>query len=94
MIVSQQTPENQITPLNISTPDGETLFAWHVLPLGLYARHEVMLSQQPAKNVDVPVHALGSFELLQQPGTRLIVNCQYNSLFAVVTFCCDIANEM
>ena len=28
---------NQVTPFSIATADGETLHAWHVLPLGLYA---------------------------------------------------------
>lgn len=32
--------KNQVTPFNILTPDGETLYAWHILPLDTYARHE------------------------------------------------------
>ena len=27
--------KNQVTPFSLSTPDGETLHAWHILPLGL-----------------------------------------------------------
>lgn len=35
--------KHQITPFNISTPDGETLYAWHVLPLNVYAKHRESL---------------------------------------------------
>lgn len=31
---------NQVTSFSISTADGETLHAWHILPLGLYHRHQ------------------------------------------------------
>ncbi|KAM5349890.1 hypothetical protein ACJ41O_006395 [Fusarium nematophilum] len=37
---------NQVTPFTIPTPDGETLSAWHVLPLGLYRRHREALSRE------------------------------------------------
>lgn len=29
----------QVSEFNVSTPDGETLLAWHVLPLNVYADH-------------------------------------------------------
>ncbi|OQO13844.1 hypothetical protein B0A51_18482 [Rachicladosporium sp. CCFEE 5018] len=32
--------KNQVTPFNITTPDGQTLYAWHVLPIDAYARNE------------------------------------------------------
>lgn len=32
--------DGQVTPFNVETPDGQTLYAWHVLPLDVYARHE------------------------------------------------------
>lgn len=31
---------NQVTAFTIETPDGEKLFAWHILPIDVYARHE------------------------------------------------------
>ncbi|CZT12999.1 uncharacterized protein RAG0_16621 [Rhynchosporium agropyri] len=40
--------KNQITPFNFSTPDGETIYAWHVMPLSLYAKHEAEILQQPS----------------------------------------------
>lgn len=32
--------KHQVTPFNIRTPDGETLYAWHILPTDVYARNE------------------------------------------------------
>ncbi|KAL9597036.1 MAG: hypothetical protein Q9219_005411 [cf. Caloplaca sp. 3 TL-2023] len=34
---------NQIQQFNISTPDGESLYAWHVLPLNKYVANEIAL---------------------------------------------------
>ncbi|CCC13818.1 unnamed protein product [Sordaria macrospora k-hell] len=38
--------ENQVTPFSLKTIDNQTIYAWHILPLGLYARHEPSLSAQ------------------------------------------------
>ncbi|KAB5585147.1 Alpha/Beta hydrolase protein [Coniochaeta sp. 2T2.1] len=38
---------NQVTPFNLNTPDGETLQAWHILPLGVYQKHEDDLTREP-----------------------------------------------
>ncbi|KAL6243771.1 hypothetical protein RBB50_009205 [Rhinocladiella similis] len=37
---------HQIQPFTITTPDNVTLFAWHILPLHLYRRHERSLKTQ------------------------------------------------
>lgn len=39
---------NQVTPFALDTPDGETLHAWHILPLGLYRRHEQRILEEPS----------------------------------------------
>lgn len=39
---------NQVTPFQLITPDGETLHAWHVLPLETYRRNENAIRNQPA----------------------------------------------
>ena len=39
---------NQVTPFQLKTPDGETLHAWHVLPLETYRRHEKALREESA----------------------------------------------
>ncbi|EAA30038.2 alpha/beta-hydrolase [Neurospora crassa] len=38
--------KNQVTPFPLHTLDSQTLYAWHILPLGLYARHESALAAQ------------------------------------------------
>nr|POE77680.1 isoform 2 of protein abhd12b [Quercus suber] len=45
--------KNQVTPFNLHTPDGETLYAWHVLPLDAYARHERSLREQERPHAPV-----------------------------------------
>ncbi|KAL2163343.1 hypothetical protein VTH06DRAFT_5400 [Thermothelomyces fergusii] len=39
--------KNQVTPFHLTTADNQTLYAWHILPLSLYAQHEDRLSSQP-----------------------------------------------
>jgi abhydrolase domain-containing protein 12 len=64
---------NQVTPFPIETSDGETLHAWHVLPLTLYRRHEKELLAQPSGFA----HDLSSrlsFKLLRDaPDARLVI---------------------
>jgi len=38
---------NQVTPFELKTPDGERLYAWHILPLGLYQQYEDELTKEP-----------------------------------------------
>ncbi|EMC94814.1 hypothetical protein BAUCODRAFT_36073 [Baudoinia panamericana UAMH 10762] len=38
--------KHQVTPFELPTPDGETLYAWHILPLDVYARHEQSLREE------------------------------------------------
>ena len=76
---SLSSPENQITPFNISTPDNETIYAWHVVPLGLYAKHEKALLSEPSGCAE-DITSTKAFELLtKDPDARLIINCKYRS---------------
>jgi abhydrolase domain-containing protein 12 len=34
---------NQVTPFSIKTSNGERLYAWHILPIELYRKHELPL---------------------------------------------------
>ncbi|PBP16793.1 Glycylpeptide N-tetradecanoyltransferase [Diplocarpon rosae] len=68
--------KNQITPFNFSTPDGETIYAWHVMPLGLYAKHEYEILQQPSGCAE-DITNTKAFQLLKNdPDARLIINCK------------------
>jgi abhydrolase domain-containing protein 12 len=68
--------ENQVSPFSINTPDGEKLYAWHILPLAVYAKNEQLLVEQaPGHTEDYT--ATGSFKLLaNDPESRLVINCE------------------
>ncbi|EMC95700.1 hypothetical protein BAUCODRAFT_499243 [Baudoinia panamericana UAMH 10762] len=65
---------NQVTPFHIKTHDGETLYTWHILPVGLYRKHEEALNTEPSGSVQDITSRLG-FQLLQQdPDAWLIIH--------------------
>ncbi|KAI7200628.1 hypothetical protein KC318_g4331 [Hortaea werneckii] len=46
--------KNQVTPFTLPTPDGETLYAWHILPLDVYTRNEKSIRDEVRRR-DGPV---------------------------------------
>ena len=73
---SHHCPENQIAPFNFSTPDGELLYAWHILPLGLYAKHESEILQEQSGCIE-DITVTKAFRLLKDdPDSLLIINCE------------------
>lgn len=71
--------KNQVTPFYILTPDGEKLFAWHVLPLGLYAEHrDILLDHDSGLVEDITQNA--AFQLLRNdPEARLLIHFHGNA---------------
>lgn len=69
--------KNQVTPFHLKTPDGETLYAWHVLPDDVYARNDRAIrdAKRPHGPVDdfTKTEAFGS--LKSQPA-RVVVSCK------------------
>ena len=64
---------NQVTPFTLVTPDGETLHAWHILPLELYRRNEEQLLSEPSGLVS-DLMSRQSFKLLRDdPEARLVL---------------------
>jgi abhydrolase domain-containing protein 12 len=64
---------NQVTPFQLKTPDGETLHAWHVLPLEVYRTHQKDLREEPIGLCD-DIEKRLSFKLLRDdPDTRLVL---------------------
>jgi len=63
---------NQVTPFVLATPDGETLHAWHILPLDLYRRHEEQLIDEP-DGIAADVTSRLSFKLLRDDPASLVV---------------------
>jgi len=71
--------KNQITPFNFTTLDNETIYAWHVMPLGLYAKHESEILQQPSGCAE-DITKTKAFRLLRDdPDSRLIINFHGNA---------------
>ena len=63
---------NQVTPFNLKTPDGETLHAWHVLPLETYRQHQTQLREEPVglcANIEDRI----SFRLLKDPTAQVVI---------------------
>lgn len=63
---------NQVTPFHLKTPDGETLHAWHVLPLEAYRRHQNELRNEPTGLCEDVEQRL-SFKLLKDDPTAQLV---------------------
>ncbi|MCJ1273658.1 hypothetical protein MMC21_001451 [Puttea exsequens] len=64
---------NQVTAFHVKTPDHETLYAWHILPIGVYARNQKDLSNQPAAFAEDVISTL-AFQLLRDdPNAGLVI---------------------
>lgn len=64
--------QNQVTPFHLRTPDGETLHAWHILPLEVYSKHQDELRAEPTGLCDDIERRL-SFRLLKEDSTAQLV---------------------
>ncbi|KAK5687571.1 hypothetical protein LTS10_001710 [Elasticomyces elasticus] len=63
---------NQVTPFNIKSCNRETLYAWHILPIGLYHKHEKDLLTESSGFVDDVSDRL-AFQLLRDDPEALLV---------------------
>jgi len=62
-----------VTPFNLSTPDGETLFAWHVLPLDIYAQNQAsLMAEAPSLETRVSL-------IKNDPDARIVINFHGNA---------------
>ncbi|CAI7627574.1 unnamed protein product [Penicillium glandicola] len=66
--------KNQVTPFSISTTDGEQLYAWHILPVELYRKHQMPLVEEPVGFVSDIKSRLGFQLLREDPDARLILH--------------------
>lgn len=66
--------KNQVTPFSITTSDSERLYAWHILPVELYRKHELPLIAKPTGFVSDITSRL-AFQLLRDDrDARLILH--------------------
>ena len=67
--------ENQIRPFQLRTSDGESLYAWHILPLAVYTRNDKALLDEAAGFASNVMQTV-TFKLLStDPESRLVINC-------------------
>lgn len=65
---------NQVTPFSIKSPASESLYAWHILPVELYRKHEPALTAEPSGFV-LNITSRLAFKLLRNdPDARLILH--------------------
>lgn len=69
--------KNQVTPFFLNTTDGESIFAWHVVPLGAYMEHRDDLVAQDTGIVADPTTSKGLQLLMADPEARLIIHCAF-----------------
>ena len=65
---------NQVTPFTINSSDGGSLYAWHILPLELYRRHESRLTAEPSGCVSDLTSRLAFKLLRDDPDARLVIH--------------------
>ncbi|EFY85171.1 Glycylpeptide N-tetradecanoyltransferase [Metarhizium acridum CQMa 102] len=69
--------KHQVAPFYLKTPDDNYLYAWHVLPLPLYHKHEDQIVQgASSETVPLDITSTESFRLLKSdPKAKLILYC-------------------
>ena len=65
---------NQVTPFNIKSEESENLYAWHILPIGLYREHQRELEAEPAAFVPDITSRLGFKLLRDDPEACLVIH--------------------
>ncbi|KAK0649037.1 Alpha/Beta hydrolase protein [Cercophora newfieldiana] len=65
--------KNQVTPFSLKTCDGQTLYAWHIMPLPAYLKHERKLAAQSDGFCDDITITENLKVLREDPNSRLIV---------------------
>ncbi|KAL8727507.1 MAG: hypothetical protein Q9181_005693 [Wetmoreana brouardii] len=60
-------------------PDGEVLYAWHVLPLAKYTANEGALVSQPASSASNFTNSLAFDLLSKDPSSHLVINFHGNA---------------
>ncbi|KAI1333857.1 alpha/beta-hydrolase [Xylariaceae sp. FL0016] len=70
---------NQVTPFSLSSVDGESIYAWHILPLATYLEHEEKLQAQPS-GFSHDITKTESFKVLKDdPDARLVISFHGNA---------------
>ncbi|KAI5199794.1 alpha/beta-hydrolase [Aureobasidium subglaciale] len=65
---------HQVTPFNVSTPDNQILYAWHILPLATVAANRDALAASDPLDQTLPLQLLEA-----DPKARVVVNFHGNA---------------
>lgn len=69
-------PETQVQPFNLTTPDNESLYTWHLLPLHLCREHEELLNAHEPSGPAEDYTQSPAFRLLaDDPNARVVISC-------------------
>ncbi|CAL8576687.1 hypothetical protein XPA_002553 [Xanthoria parietina] len=71
--------KNQVQPLHITTPDGETLYAWHIVPIAKYIANEDHLINEHTTSATPFQDSVGFDLLSKDPNSRLVINFHGNA---------------
>ncbi|KAJ5579919.1 uncharacterized protein N7459_005904 [Penicillium hispanicum] len=72
--------KTQVQPFNLVTPDNETLYGWHLLPVHLCREHEQELMENPPSGPAKDYTQTTAFKLLaKDPNARVVVSFHGNA---------------
>ncbi|KAI4272322.1 MAG: hypothetical protein L6R38_006647 [Xanthoria sp. 2 TBL-2021] len=71
--------KNQVQPLHITTPDGEVLYAWHIVPIAKYIANEEYLIKEQTISAAQFQDSVGFDLLSKDPNSRLVINFHGNA---------------
>ncbi|KAL2823649.1 Alpha/Beta hydrolase protein [Aspergillus cavernicola] len=72
--------KTQVQPFNLVTPDKETIYGWHILPLHLCREHEAELDVDKPTGPDSDYTTTPAFKLLSNdPNARVVVSFHGNA---------------
>ena len=65
-----------MTPFTLKTPDDETLYGWHIMPLPVYLKNEEKLLQEPSGLRKDYIQSEAFRILKEDPNARLVIFCK------------------
>lgn len=79
--------ENQVTPFLLNVPgSGSKVYAWHVMPLNVYAKHEETLLKQPEGPHEDFAHTEAFKTIKADPNSRVVISCKFGPVTWPVPF--------
>lgn len=70
-------PESQVQPFHLVTPDNETLYGWHLMPLHLCREHEQdLIDNPPSGPAKDYTQTVAYKSLANDPNARVVVSCE------------------